>query len=716
MDKPALVPLAYIDNSSTKVGEQLLQLAKLQRENIPVAPTVVILKSTLEKLALEGKLSSHLQKIITQTPHKEKDQEKLLKKLQLAIQEIALPQYFIKEILEWHDQNPNFVRVFTADKKYEQQNINGNANLIESILDIWSQQIQLDFQNHQVKLFAQPLILQYQDQPQASGVAHTKSTKNKSQLSIASVWGVYDPNYLDIKPDIFEVDIRTQQITTRQLFPQHKQLYRKRDQLRSKTVLHYRQNELSLNPQQIKELAHLITTIKRKFLTEYSVHWSYENGQFLIHQLEPDFQSMRASSPSNKVLLTGDSLQGGIISGEVLQLKSVKQLTQLHSGQILVTSQFKTEYLPALKKISAIICDHGVANPSLIKYLVKYAVPTIINTRHATRYLKNGSSIMLDANAGQILTFKPQAKKKTHIPITATKVYISAGNPHKAEQYVSDYVDGIGVLRSEYTFASLGEHPRYLLSSRRKQQLRSALKKTITTYRQTKKNLPLIYRTLDLTSQELLSFSYANSFEPIETNPYLGYRGSLRILNNFDLLDLEVEVLQEVATQNNIPLGLMIPFVRTPSELRLIKNYLQKKHHFTPTSGIGFYLQLNTPENIFQMDDYLKIDLSGVSLNTKSIHALMHGIDPDNPDIFSLYPYDMSLMEVIFKKAKEKVRDYNLHNSNLTHTKLILHLEHNNLRLVELATKIGFDIITVKPEFAPTTKKRIREIEEQAHA
>jgi len=32
---------------------------------------------------------------------------------------------------------------------------------------------------------------------------------------------------------------------------------------------------------------------------------------------------------------------------------------------------------------------------------------------------------------------------------------------------------------------------------------------------------------------------------------------------------------------------------------------------------------------------------------------------------------------------------------------------------VEIAAKLGYDIITVKPEFAPRVKQRIREIEEQ---
>ncbi len=718
MDRPALIPLAEAGKySQAEVGEQIKRLAKLEQEGIPVAKTIVILRSTLENIVDRANLAQTLRKIIDTAPKNKENHSALLHQLQAAVKKIDLPKKIIKEILDWYKQNPGFVKVFTdsSDDQNIQENVDGDANLIDSILIVWSKQIYLDFEQHQLKLFAQPILIQSQGQPEASGIALTQSPHQKSQLQISAVWGVFDPNYLEIKPDRFEVDIRTKQIIQKHLYPQYIQLQRERDRLKEKTVLHYKQDQLSLKKKYILQLSHSIITIKRLFLGDHLINWFYQNNKFFITNVTPNSKPVAAKLNLGKILLTGDSLQPGIVSGTIFKLTHKNQISQLDHGQIVVVHQFTADYLPVLSKAAAIICDQGFSSPTLSRHISQQSLPTIINTRHATRYLDPGLSVIVNANTGQILTVaKRNPRHSTPIKPTIIKTYISAGNPHKAAEYVTDYVDGVGVLRSEYTFASLGEHPKYLLNSKKRQQLKTALKKTIQAYRQTKKNLPLIYRTLDLTSQEFKALAYANTFEPDEPNPYLGYRGGLRTLNNFELLDLELEVLQEITSQNNVPLGLMLPFIRTPSELQLIENYLSKKHQFKPGSKIELYLQLNTPENVFQIDQYLRSHLDGISFNVKSIHALMHGVDPDNPDIFPLYPYDINLMEELMTKVIQAVKNKNSHSKNMNLTiKSLLHLEDNNLRLVEIAAKLGYDIITVKPEFAPRVKQRIREIEEQ---
>jgi len=518
-----------------------------------------------------------------------------------------------------------------------------------------------------------------------------------------SAWGVYDQHHFEIKPDQINIDVRTKQITQKQLNPQYIQLQRQTDSLSEKAVLHYKQDQLSLDQNQAFELAHLIITVKRSILGNHLVEWYYQAGQFYISSVLAAEGSTSLETNKNKTVLTGDSFQSGIINGTVFHLTHKKQLKDIDFGQVVVVDKLIPQYLAALNRAAAIICDQGFSSPILTKHIQQHSLPTIINTRHATRYLTPGLSVIVDANAGRILIHHPEAKPQPTLPrLTITKTYISAGNPHKAAKYVTNEVDGIGVLRSEYTFASLGEHPLHLLKSRKKQLLKKALKKTIQAYQQTRPNLPIIYRSLDFTSQEYKALAYATNYEPEEINPYLGYRGGLRILNNFDLLDLEVEVIKEVLAEDKAPLGLMLPFVRTPGELQLINNHLLTQHQFKPGEGMDLYLQLNTPENIWQLKNYLRTPLAGVSVNVRSIHALLHGIDPDDPDIYSLYPYDINLMRELLEKVIHDIK-----------TKAILHLENYSLQLVEIATELGFDIITVKPEFAPRVKQHILEIEEQ---
>src|SRR5690606_3003787 len=67
------------------------------------------------------------------------------------------------------------------------------------------------------------------------------------------------------------------------------------------------------------------------------------------------------------------------------------------------------------------------------------------------------------------------AAKKLHSVRTFTKLYISAGNPQKAQTLTSTKPDGIGVLRSDFTYAQFGIHPGHIIHSRHREVLERQL-------------------------------------------------------------------------------------------------------------------------------------------------------------------------------------------------------------------------------------------------
>lgn len=719
MSLPALIDLSTANKlSKSQVGEQTLLLSKLLKRGIPVSQTVVIPQNTLELIVYKTNLAQQLKNTITSFSKNNINQSDFLKLVKHTIRHLHLPTDISKMILTWYHQNPGFLRVSAISDNIDQHshdNVKGDANLIDSILAVWAEHIVVDFDNKQLQIFAPPILIQHQDQPEISGFAFTKSPDHKSQLQIFSNWGVYDPHHQEIALDGFNIDIRTGQIIQKQLHPQYLMLQRQTDALKEKTVLHYKQNQLSLNDEQVLELAHIIITLKRSLHGPHLVGWHYSQGQFFITEVLPIPESI-INENNKKTLVSGDSFQTGISSGKIFVLTHKKQLPEIDHGQVVVTKELITDYLPALEKAAAIVCDRGLSIPMLANHIKKHSLPTILNTRHATKYLKAGLSVIVDANAGQVLSI-PTSKtplKSNISPLTITKVYISAGNPQKAQEYVSATVDGVGVLRSEYSFARFGDHPHRLSRSNKRSHLKEALKKTIQAYQKTKPNLPVIYRSQDFTSQELGSLNHATSFEPNEPNPYLGFRGGLRMISNFELLNLEIEAIKELLLISADPIGLMLPFIRTPSELRLITNHLEKNHQITTRANLKVYLQLNTPENILQLRHYLKPLIAGISVNARSIHALLHGVDPSNPDIFTLYPYDIELMRDLLEKTMHQVRA--LEGDGKTHQlrpKMMLHLEDYNLQLIEIATRLGFDAVIVKPEFSQRAKQCISELEEE---
>lgn len=715
---PALIKLTQAHNfSAAEVGELSHQLANLAQAGIPVPPTAIIPRSTLELIVLSSNLVDVLKKTLQHTTINKAQLNAAERKIKQELTRVRLPEKIINPILSWYDQHPGFIKVKSTDRDSRQtahQNVHGDANLIDSILSVWAEGMSLDLKRAQLQIFAEPIIIQLQPQSEISGIALTRSTNSKTQLQILSTWGVYTPTHPEIQADELIADVRTEQIIQRRTNPQYLQLQRVPDGLKEITVRHYKQDQLSLDQTQAQRLLEVILKSRKVLNGRHQLNWCYHQDQFLITDVS-DLKPNRAESgflQSSQIILRGDSLQPGIISGQILHINAQTQARNIESGKILVAHDFHASQLPLVKKATALICEQGVSNPDIFQYLKAHTLPTLVNARHALSYLQNGQEVILNASAGQVL--KPnQAHQKLRPAgkLTATKVFIAAGNPRKTDEYLSPAVDGVGVLRAEYTLASFGEHPLHLVSSRRKSQLQAALVKTIQAYQQPQLKFPVIYRAQNFTSQELQALKHATAFEPNEPNPYLGLRGGLKILSNFSLFEVELAALAEVLAKKRTQLGLMLPFIRTPSELQLITQYVHDRSPLKPQPHFGLYLQLNTPENILQLRRYLHTPLAGVSINARSVHALLHGIDPDSADIYHLYTYDLELMGRLLKEATQVIRSKPDNSATHRSPAVFLHVEDYNLQLVEIAAELGLDAVIVKPSFAKRAKERIQEIE-----
>lgn len=77
---------------------------------------------------------------------------------------------------------------------------------------------------------------------------------------------------------------------------------------------------------------------------------------------------------------------------------------------------------------------------------------------------------------------------------------------------------------------------------------------------------PVVYRTTDFRSNEFGGLVGGDEFEPVESNPMIGYRGCYWYVREPDLVRLELEILARVRDETP-NLHLMLPLVRTRWEL-----------------------------------------------------------------------------------------------------------------------------------------------------
>lgn len=719
MDTPALVPLSAVaEHPPSQVGKRAVLLAQLQQAGVTIAETHIVPSETLHRLATETGLAEKLRQALNQLHWQESDgHDQLHQALVSVIQHLDLPQWFTRSIQRWYHRQPGFVSVripMAGFEKSVHEHIQGDANLLESILMLWAQQAQIDPRTKEFKLFAQPLLIQHQGQPTTSGVAIVaQDSAHKSVATIRSVWGVFDSTNPDIQPDEFVVDIRTHQVVSRLTHPQYVQLVREADGLQEVAILHYKREEPSLTNDQLATLSSYVGKAQRALFEPARLSWFIENDQLFVSQVETAYEKHEP----NRVILKGESAQFGIVSGTVNVVRSAQDLSSIKVGDILVTTELTPALAPAFSQIIAVVCDRGITSPLLLEQLKKQHIATIINTHQATHALHTSQQVIVDANAGLVHQApKPLTNDSAQTPLpisTATKIYISAGNPLKAREYVTPLIDGVGVLRSEFVYAKFGTHPLATIRSSQKGKLKAALHEVISAYQSGQENrpLPVIYRSLNFTSQEARNLAHSEAFEPVEMNPYLGFRGGIKMLQNFELLDFELTMVRDHLAKNRAPLGYMLPFVRTPGEFQLLHNHI-KSYRLHQFPHYSLWLQINTPENILHIAHYLKVPVDGFSINARSVHALLHGIDPDEPEIYSYYPINAGALAQLLKPLVATIRQSpHALRGNKLHPEIALHIEDNRTELIELAVTLGLTAITVKPDFAQTAKHRIHEAE-----
>ena len=96
----------------------------------------------------------------------------------------------------------------------------------------------------------------------------------------------------------------------------------------------------------------------------------------------------------------------GRIRGKVKIVLSVNELNKVEKGDILVAVMTRPDYVPAMKKAAAIITDEGGVTCHAAIVSRELGIPCVIGTKLATRVLKDGDEVDVNANHGVITVIK----------------------------------------------------------------------------------------------------------------------------------------------------------------------------------------------------------------------------------------------------------------------------------------------------------------------
>lgn len=100
------------------------------------------------------------------------------------------------------------------------------------------------------------------------------------------------------------------------------------------------------------------------------------------------------------------AFRGGIIKGKVRIIESNEEIKFFKKGEVLVTQMTNPTYLSAMQKSKAIITDEGgmLCHAAIVSRELR--IPCVIGTKIATKILKNGDLVEVDAEKGVVRILK----------------------------------------------------------------------------------------------------------------------------------------------------------------------------------------------------------------------------------------------------------------------------------------------------------------------
>jgi len=158
----------------------------------------------------------------------------------------------------------------------------------------------------------------------------------------------------------------------------------------------------------IDEIIGFLLKGKRKLVLEElqerkEKDWTY----FTIHGKEKIlYKSAKVRVKKEIEEIKGKVGYSGKVRGKIKIVLNKNQFLKVKKGDILVTSMTSPDFIPVLKKVSAIITDEGgiTCHAAIIAREMK--IPCIIGTKIATKVLKDGDLVEVDANKGIIKVIK----------------------------------------------------------------------------------------------------------------------------------------------------------------------------------------------------------------------------------------------------------------------------------------------------------------------
>ncbi|MFW8600240.1 phosphoenolpyruvate synthase [Desulfobacterota bacterium M19] len=448
-----------------------------------------------------------------------------------------------------------------------------------------------------------------------------------------------------------------------------------------------------INDDEILQLAEWACIIEDHYGKGMDIEWAKDGdgekvgtGKLFIVQARPETVHSQASKKvmetyvmeeHGKTIAVGQAVGAKIGQGVTNVIESVADIHDFKEGQVLVTDMTDPDWEPIMKIAGAIVTNRGGRTCHAAIISRELGIPCVIGTVDGSKKIADGKEVTVSCAEGEtgniyegILKYRIDRVDLDNIPTTRTKIMLNSGIPEKAFTEGQIPNDGVGLAREEFIINShIGIHPLALYEfddlkdkaakgNAEAAEVVKIIEEKTTAYPGDKKQFfidklaegvgrigagfypkDVIVRLSDFKSNEYANLIGGKFYEPVESNPMIGWRGASRYYDPAykPAFELECKALLKVRNEmglNNIKL--MVPFCRTPEEGRKVIEVMREYGLVQGENNLEVYVMCEIPSNVISADAFCDV-FDGFSIGTNDLTQLTLGLDRDSDLVAHIY-------------------------------------------------------------------------------
>ncbi len=572
------------------------------------------------------------------------------------------------------------------------------------------------------------VVVQIQVPSTRAGVMFTvnPSTGESDHLVIEGSFGLGEAVVSgSVSPDRYVVRKSDLAITTRSVRPKELAIEPAQD---GGTVTRELSPSESMKPAladtEVIELAELGLAIEKHYGSPQDTEWSFDpEGNAWMLQSRPITTIAGADHKPAEVLVHGLGAAPGSASGSVRLLENPHDTTSFKDGDVLVTHMTTPDWVPLMRKAAAIVTDSGGMTCHAAIVSRELAIPCIVGTGEATKRLRDGEIVTVDATHGTVLEGAappaqanaptaagpaPAGAVALAAPVTATQLLVNLSEPSQVQRTAAMDVDGVGLLRAELMLIEAldGTHPKQLIEDGRTEEFVARMAEALGTFAAGFSPRPVTYRTTDFRTNEFRNLRGGDRFEPQEANPMIGYRGALRYTQEPEVFALEMQAVRRVWDAGHENFHVMLPFVRTARELRRCRELISDSG-LLDRPGFELWVMAEVPSVLFNLAEYAALGITGISIGTNDLTQLLLGADRDNEVLAETFDERDPAVTAYLRELIPRARGLGLRTSICGQAPSV-HPEY-----AELLVRAGIDAISVSVDVLDRTRALVAAAEQR---